>query len=866
MEAYKNQSLTFEERAADLVSRMTLEEKISQLGNNAAAIPRLGVARYDYWSEASHGFFGPYESKQMDVTSFPVGLAMSQSWDETKVREVASAISDECRAHHNLDGIELHMWCPTINLARDPRNGRSDENWGEDPFLAGHLAAAYIQGMQGDDPKYLKTVATPKHFALNSSENNRHTGSAWADEATIREYYAKVFEYAVKEGRPESIMTSYNRVCGVPSSANEMLLTTLLREEWGFNGFVVSDCGAVADTYYNPMYGVMGSEHAHYYCKSMEEASAVTLSAGTDMSCGSEHKKFLKLAVEDGLVTEDIIDQAAIRVLTSRFRLGLFDDATKVSYNSYGREHIDSEYMRNLSEQMAEESIVLLKNDDSLLPLDIGRIKSILVVGPNAIYRELGGYSAGHTPSVDTTVNILALAGIKDKVKGTDIEVRFEKGWCTGKEQEKASLKDKYALPGFDLDDIMVDFNPGVDGADGLMGMGAIMKHQSLPPRFPVDDPDKNADDKMLIDRAVEAARRADVVIVIAGTDSTCASEEHDRDTLELPYGQNEKINRIIEVNPHTVVVITALGAVTGSFIENAHTVVNAHFAGQAQGTAIARVLFGDVNPSGKLSATWYRNTADLPHINDYGIKKNDTLDGKSRTYMYFEAPVLFPFGYGLSYTTFQYSNLTLDKSTYDANDKILASVDVSNVGQRDGVEIVQLYIGKMMGPKQHDNKPIRQLKGFQRVALRVGETKHVTIEVPLSEVTFWNNCKKKTVIENGSYKLEVGASSADLPCTAIFNVTGNWKAQLSSVYADVSRYVLAVGESSNITSTATLEDTTRLRLSEYAPVYTSSNPGVAAVNADGVITGISPGTAAITVSYSYGGKSKSVTVGICVK
>jgi beta-glucosidase len=384
METYKNQSRSFEERAADLVSRMTLEEKIAQVGNNAASIPRLGIPAYNYWSEASHGYFGPFVFKPtpMDVTSFPVCLAMSQSWDREKIKQVTRAISDECRAHHNLNGIDLHMWCPTINLARDPRNGRSDENFGEDPYLAGNMAVSYIQGMQGEDEKYIKVVATPKHYALNSSENNRHTGSSNVDEATLREYYTKVFEYAIKEGKAQSIMTSYNRINGVPASVNDKLLTTLLREEWGFDGFVVSDCGAVADCYSNPMFS--SASLSHYYCKNMEEASAMTLIAGTDVSCGAEHKKALKKALDLGYITEDIVDRAIIRVMTSRFRLGLFDDAETVPYNKLGKESVCKDSVTKLAVDMANDTIVLLKNDKKLLPLQKNKIKSILVVGPNA--------------------------------------------------------------------------------------------------------------------------------------------------------------------------------------------------------------------------------------------------------------------------------------------------------------------------------------------------------------------------------------------------------------------------------------------------------------------------------------------------
>lgn len=847
---------SFEERAAELVAQMTLEEKIGQVSNNACAIPRLNIPAYDYWSEASHGFFGPFETKEMDVTSYPVCLAMSQSWDTEKIRKVTEAISDECRAHHNLNDVELHMWCPTINLARDPRNGRSDENFGEDPYLAGKMAASYIQGMQGGSDKYIKVVSTPKHYALNSSENNRHTGSSNVDEATLREYYARVFEYAIREGKAESIMTSYNRINGVPASVNDQLLTTFLREEWGFNGFVVSDCGAVADTYVNPMFSA-ASKLGHYYCKSMEEASAMTLTAGTDVSCGSEHKKALLNAVKQGLILEDVIDRAIIRALTSRFRLGLFDGKDEVPFNKIGQECVASEQQAALSVDMANDTIVLLKNEGGLLPVDTAKAKRILVVGPNALYRQLGGYSAGSMcPLVDTVTNVMALDGIRSAVEGTDVQVSYEKGWCTLKEWGKGGLMDM--LPGFDPEDMVMDVDPAAMMA--AFGGGDV-KHRHVP-----EDPDYQADGEALFARALAAAKEADLVIVVAGTDDSTASEEHDRETLELPYGQDEKIQQLVAVNPNTVVVLTTLGAVTGEFFEKAPAILNAHFAGQAQGTAIANVLFGKVNPNAKLSATWYKSLDDLPVVNDYGLKAQDTRDRKTRTYMYFEKPVLYPFGYGLSYTQYAYSGLKLDKPAYNANDTVRVKVDVTNAGDRDGAEIVQVYFGKVLQGKQRDNKPARQLKGFAKVFLKAGETKTVTISVPLSEVTFWSNLKKKMVVEEGVYRVEVGGSSADLPCSTEIQVYGSWNAQLANVYATATRYCLDVGMTSQVKPSATLEDATHLCMCENRPMYRSSDESVAKVDAFGCVTAVGGGTALISVGVTYQGKTRYTQVPVAVR
>jgi beta-glucosidase len=861
MEIYKNPSYSFEERAADLVSRMTLEEKVSQVGNQASAIPRLGLPFYNYWSEASHGCFGPFKSKEMNFTSYPVCLAMAQSWDTDKLKEVTSAIADEARAYANTEGDELHFWCPTINMARDPRNGRSDENFGEDPLLSGKMAASYIQGLQGDDKKYKKAVATPKHYMMNSSENNRHSGSSNADEATIREYYARVFEYAIREGKAESIMTSYNRINGVPASANEFMLTTLLREEWGFNGFVVSDCGAVADTYSNPMFASM-SGLAHYYAKDPVEASAMTLEAGTDMTCGMEHRKNLLKAVQEGMISEDVIDRALIRALTSRFRLGLFDDPAKVPYASIGKDVLCNESMQKLSVDMADDTIVLLKNDKGLLPLQKDSLKKVLVVGPNALYRQLGGYSAGSMcPVVDTLVNVMALDGIKNALQGTGAEVQYEKGWCSDKEFKKGGVMEM--LPGMDdetMKEMMSNFIP--ENTDPAASMAAF----TAPPRFQPEDPDFQGDGKVLFARALEAAAQADVVIVVAGTDDVTASEEHDRDTLELPYGQNEKIKELLKVNDNTVVVLTTLGTVTGDFMDEAHTLVNAHFAGQEQGTAIADILFGKVNPNAKLTATWYKNPQDLPDVNDYGLKRQDTYSKKPRTYMYFDGEVRFPFGYGLSFTTYEYSNLRLFADSLDAGDTLKVLVDVQNTGTVAGKEIVELYIRRDIPAKVPSNKPFRQLKAWKKVELAPGEKKTVALEVPLSQVTFWSNRLKKMIVEEGDYEVEVGPNSRDLPCKQGFHVQGTWQAQLATVYAVLSKQVYQPGETGSVRVSATLEDARHLQSDEYELTFTSSDRNVAAVDSRGVVSAVAPGAATITAAVTYQGITKECGLPVAVK
>lgn len=866
MEIYQDQTRSFEERAADLVSKMTLEEKVMQVSNNATPIPRLGIPAYNYWSEASHGYFGPMVRDQLDVTSYPVCLAMSQSWDREKIKKVTAAISDEIRAHHNANNIPLNMWCPTINLGRDPRNGRNDEAFGEDPTLTGKLAASYIQGMQGDDPKYIKVIATPKHYALNSSENNRHTGSSNVDEATLREYYTKVFQYAIREGKAKSIMTSYNRINGVPASVNDKLLTTLLREEWGFDGFVVSDCGAVADCYTNSMFSG-ATALSHYYCKSMEEASALSLIKGTDMSCGNEHKRGLLNALKQGMITEDVVDRALIRVLTTRFQLGVFDKQGSVPYDSIGPEHICGKAESALSVDIANDSIVLLKNEQNLLPLKKGELKNILVIGPNALYRQLGGYSAGQSANIDTLVNIMALEGIKGEAAG--ITINYEKGWCSAEEFRKGGIFD--ALPGFDPADSVFDLPMSIEE----MGDKAKSGDYSIEDLFPgvhakkrhvPEDPDYQGDSDKLFARALEAAKKADAVIVVAGTDTTISSEEHDRENLKLPYDQDEKIQKLLDAHKRTVVVLTTIGSVTGAFLDKAHTLVNATFAGQAQGTAIANILFGKVNPNAKLTATWYKNLEDLPIINDYGIKKQDTYEKKGRTYMYFDGPVQFPFGHGLSYTRYEYGRLAAAKAAYDANETLEVSLDITNAGSMDGAEIVQLYVAKVLPPKVRDNKPARQLKAWEKVWLKAGETKKITLRLPLRDIAFWSNFQNRMIVESGTYKIMAGPSSAVLPSETQIQVTGTWKAALSSVYALADKQVYAIGGQGKINVSATLEDTTHLCPGEYSLVFASSDEKTASVDGQGLVTAKAAGTTLITATVSYEGVTKSAIIPAAVK
>ena len=879
MDKFKDQSLSFEERAADLVSKMTLEEKIAWCGTWTCPIPRLGIPGWHYSNEASHGInaLNYVNDKAYNVTSFPTCLAMGQSWDRAKIKEVTKAISDEIRAAHNIGDESLSFWCPTINLSKDPRNGRSDENFGEDPFLGGKMAASYIQGFQGagEGSKYIKATATPKHYMLNSSENNRNTGISFADEKTVREYYAKVFEYAFKEGKAESTMISYNRINGIPAGASYYVMGTLLRQEWGFDGYVVSDCGAVGQTY-NPATTVaigQASGVGHYYYNTLEEACAGTLIAGCDISCGGEHRKHLQKAVDQGLITEDQIDKNVLRNVLSLFRQGVFDDKGATPWDNYGAEKMASKAHDDLAVDMANDTIVLLKNEKKLLPLKKEGLKKVLVVGPNAYtHRELGGYSCGGFAAggpLDTRYTVLTLDGVKNELADTDAEVKYEKGWCSQAEAGGGILEALESIPGVDPAQVMEML---------FAGMG-VVKHENekvydLPAYVPYakpEDPDHKGDNEAIFARALEQAKDADVVIMVAGTDAATASEGSDRTSITLPNGQSERIAKMLEVNPNTVVVLTVMGTIGDPVLDQCHTLVCATHAGQSQGTAIANVLFGKVNPNGKLTATWYKDDSQLAHINDYGIRKADVLtQDHGRTYWYFDEEPRFPFGYGLSYTTFAYSNLRLAEEQIPNGTKLVASVDVTNTGDVAGKEIVQLYIRKVVdetyGEKSGYNKPLRQLKGFDKIELQPGETKTVTIEVPLNEVTFWNNFRQKMMIESGDYVVEVGPNSAEHPCTKTFTIVGEWDAPLYNVYAELDRYCYEPGQTGRMKVVATLEDTSKVCLCQHKPVYTSSNAAVAVVNTEGIVTAVASGTALITVEVTYNGKTLRRSVPVAVK
>jgi len=666
--------------ARELIAQMTLDEKIAQLQHQAPAIERLGLPAYNYWSEGLHGVL------TAAATSFPTPIALGASWDPELVERVASAISEEARGIAVRDGKGLTYWSPVINMGRDPRWGRSDETFTEDPYLMSRLGVAFVRGLQGTDPKYLKTVSTPKHFALNNSEFNRHTGSSEADEQLLFEYYLPAFEATVREGQAFSVMAAYNRVNGVPASANSFLLDELLRKNWGFAGYVVSDCDAVSDIYYT-----------HQWTPTLAEAAGLALKAGTDLNCGVTFPAALPEAVSTGLVTEADIDQALERVLGARFLLGEFAPPEEVVYRAIGTEVIESETHRALALEAAERAVVVLKNEGGFLPIDQSTLSRVAVIGPHANTVTLGSYSG--TPSH----RVSAYQALVERLAPLGVDVGLAEGVSV------SGVKDDAAF-----------------------------------------------------EAAVDLARSSDLVLLFLGTDLGVLREEMDRPNWLLPGAQGELIQAVVAVNPRAAVILVTAGCLAVDWAR-AHVpaILTTFYSGQEQGTAVARALFGDFNPSGKLTHSWYGEASLLPASDVYDIRQGST-------YLYTTTPVLYPFGHGLSYTEFSYSDARVSPSTIPPDGSAHVTIDVTNRGGRAGDEVVQLYVRDL---ESSVPRPLQALRAFARVHLEAGSTTALAFEVGPADLAQWDVASHAWLVEPGDFELRLGASSADIRATALLRV-----------------------------------------------------------------------------------------------
>jgi beta-glucosidase len=801
------------QRAVELVRQMTIEEVTHQLVHDVPALPNLSMAKYHYWSEALHGanVDGP-------ITSFPQPIALGCSWNPELVHEVYTAVSDEARAFHNKTGYALTYFSPaTVNMGlRDPRWGRCEENFSEDPLLVQTLAVQTIRAMQGEHPKYLKTVACAKHFVCNETDTDRDYADAAPDRRSFWEYYMRGFEASVIEGGVFSVMASYNSIWGVPCVADPMLLTEILRKRWGFKGYVVSDCDAVADIY-----------ETHHYVQTGPEAAALAIKAGADLNCGNTYSHHLQQACQDKLVSEDAVRTALTRVLTGRFLLGEFDPPTDVPWSSLSPEILEGQEHRDLAREAARQTLVLLKNEKQSLPLNRRTLKKVAIIGPLAGSCHLGGYSGRSSHLVSPYMGVSAALGsipYDDTVPGgeyvstsnfsgpivdfADDGAQFltsiqNNDWAQYPSLDfsgKTSIEFKFAssedgdieirfdmLGGTPVSTVHVPATGGMDvwktvsaPLSGITGSHVLfLKFKSkgknhffnlqcfqllpakpAPPSatqvvFAAGCTITGSRNQALLDNAVQAAREAEVALVFVGDNRLLSDEGRDRDYLHLPDVQHELIQAVMAANPRTVLVVNSCCPVALNWEKDKVPAILCSLnAGEEQGSAIADTLFGDHNPGGKLCSTWFRDINQLPNFHDYDIKHG-------RTYMYFHGDPLYPFGYGLSYTTFDYQNIRVKGDRLLSGKSITLTADISNTGHVAGVEVVQFYV-KADGKQQ---RPIKQLAGFQRVSLKPGEKQTVSFSLPHDHIAlqYWDDVNKQFAYEAGAVQLMIGASSADI-------------------------------------------------------------------------------------------------------
>lgn len=818
-ELYKDENAPMHERIMDLLSRLSVEEKISLLRATSPGISRLDIPKYYHGNEALHGVVRPGR-----FTVFPQAIGLAATWNPVLQEQVATVISDEARARWNeLDqGREqknqfsdlLTFWSPTVNMARDPRWGRTPETYGEDPYLSGIMGTAFVKGLQGNDSRYLKIVSTPKHFAANNEEHNRFVCNPQISEKQLREYYFPAFEVCVKEGKSASIMSAYNALNDVPCTLNAWLLTKVLRNDWGFKGYVVSDCG-----------GPSLLVNAHKYVKTKEAAATLSLKAGLDLECGDDvYDEPLLSAYRQYMVTDADIDSAAYRVLRARMQLGLFDSGEKNPYTKISPDVIGSAEHQEVALNAARECIVLLKNQKKMLPLNVKKVKSIAVVGINAGNCEFGDYSG--SPVI---APVSVLQGIKDRV-GDGVKVVYApwKSAVDGMELIqgtnfpeglKAEYFDNTKLQGTPKvrKEEWINFEPANQAPDPFLPKSPLSVRWTgkLRPTvtgqytfsFTSDDGCRlSVDGKMLIDawrghavrtdtatiyleagkdyqlkaeyydnrdyavaklqwrvpqvgkvtrldlygEAGKAVRECETVVAVLGINKSIEREGQDRYDIQLPADQREFLQEVYKVNPNIIVVLVAGSSLAINWMdEHIPAIVNAWYPGESGGKAVAEVLFGDYNPGGRLPLTYYKSLDELPPFDDYDITKG-------RTYKYFKGDVLYPFGYGLSYTSFKYSNLQVE----DGEDEINVSFQLKNTGKCAGDEVAQVYV-KL--PERNEVMPVKELKGFERVSLKGGESKKVTIKLRKDLLRYWDEEQSQFVHPSGDYMIMLGASSADI-------------------------------------------------------------------------------------------------------
>jgi beta-glucosidase len=707
-ELWKDPAQPTEMRVKDLVGRLTLEEKVSQIRNGAAAVPRLGIPAYDYWSEALHGV-----ARHGIATVFPQAIGMAATWDVPLIHSEGQVIATEGRAKFN-DYVASHkgnsqrytgltFWSPNINIFRDPRWGRGQETYGEDPYLTGKLGVAFIEGVQGNDPKYMEAMACAKHYVVHSGpEPERHSMNVDPPERDFYETYLPQFEMAVREGHVGGVMGAYNSVYGFPANANPLLLTDILRQRWGFDGYIVSDCGAIEDIFAH-----------HKFVTTVEQAASVAVKAGCDICCGNDYDSLVN-AVKQHLITEKEIDVAVGYALRSRFQLGLFDPPERVPFSKITMAQNDTPENAALALRAARESIVLLKND-GILPLNRAKLKSIAVIGANADSQAalLGNYNG--TPSHPITV----LDGLRSAIR-PETQISYAMGCPLA----VPTNSDAAEIAGQVKEAVAIAKN-----ADVIIYVGGI-------------SPTLEGE---------EFHNKPQLVGFLGG----------DRTLIELPAVQQDLLKALSALGK-PIVFVDCSGSAIAMPWENKHVaaIVQAWYPGEAGGRAVADVLFGDANPAARLPVTFYQSTEDLPQFDDYSMS--------NRTYRYFKGKPLFAFGYGLSYTKFKYSKAAVDNSKVANNGAVRLDFKVKNSGKMAGDEVVQVYFRHKNSAVA---RPKLALCGFMRANLNAGETKQATFEFPASQFRYWDTTQKKYVVEPGDYELLIGGSSDDIRLRVPFTI-----------------------------------------------------------------------------------------------
>ncbi|SDK23263.1 beta-glucosidase [Catalinimonas alkaloidigena] len=683
--AFRNHTLPPEERLDDLLHTLTLEEKISLLGFDAPAVPRLGLPAYNWWNEGLHGV-----ARAGEATVFPQAIGLAATFDDSLMREVSTVISTEARAKYNLatranrrlQYLGLTFWSPNVNLFRDPRWGRGQETYGEDPFLTARMGVAFVQGLQGNDPHYLKAAACAKHYAVHSGpEADRHRFNAEVDEKDLRETYLYAFRKLVDAG-VESVMCAYNRVNDEPCCTSTTLLQRILRDEWHFAGHVVTDCGALQDIY-----------QRHQVMNSPEEVAAAAIKTGVNLDCSNLLQSDVMQALQQGLLTEQDIEAALRPTLRTQLKLGFFDAPEATPYGTLGADDIHTEAHLQLARRVAQESMVLLKNDQNLLPISADRYPSIMVAGTNATSADalLGNYHGMSSQLITFAEGITEAAGPAAVVQydqGSDYTdtSRFGGLWA-------ASLSD--------LTIVVLGLTPVLEGEEG---------------------------------------------------DAFLAPHGGDRTDLDIPAAHLAYLKAMRQRHDKPIVaVVTAGSAVNIAALEPyADAIVLAWYPGEQGGRALADVLFGKVSPAGRLPVTFYKTLDALPAYESYAME--------GRTYRYFDGEVQYPFGYGLSYTTFAYEKAAALRKSYKPTDTLAVTVTVRNTGASEGDEVVQAYVSYPTGERM----PLQELKAFRRVTVEAGQARQVTLSIPVAELQKWNTKKHCWELVKGTYTLTLGSHSRD--------------------------------------------------------------------------------------------------------